>query len=249
MRHYQTEAILLAVRDWGNADRMVTLFSREYGKLSAVAYGSRHARSALAGSIQQFTHAEVALMGGKGLDSIQQCEVKRSFKELRENLMLMAYGSLLAEIAIELWPEREPAPAAFDILLATLELLSVRNPRIATQACAWQLLTLAGYRPEFRNCVVCGRTVIFPAVFNIQAGGLACRECATAADFECSLALQELMNILLELNFSLPPAFNVNSKVLAQAEKLLNQFLTYRLEKPLKSIAFIKMFSDPPKRG
>ena len=94
-QQYVTEALILSVRDMGEADRLAVVFSREHGKLSAAAYGARRPRSRLAGSVQSFSLVEVSLMPGRNLETIGQCEVKRSFRELREDITLMTYAAFL----------------------------------------------------------------------------------------------------------------------------------------------------------
>lgn len=243
MGQYKAEAILLAVREHDDASRMVTLFSREHGKFSAIAYGARRQRSALAGCIQPFTHADLALMSGRSVDSIKQCEIIRSFRELRENLASMAYASLLSELTAELWPEREAEPLVFDLLLAAFDLLGKRNPRITALAGAVQLLALAGFRPELDNCVVCNQPLALPAVFDAMGGGGACAACGQPHFPVFGPEAKVFVEKLLNLDWRNPGQFSVTGAVLTEAERLLADFLTYRLEKPLKSMAFIAAIS------
>lgn len=239
MGQYKTEAILLVVRDWDNADRMVTLFSREYGKIPAMAYGARRPKSLLAGSTQPFIHAELVMTAGKSIDSIKQCDIRRSFREIREDLVKMAYANFLAELVVELWPEREADQAAFDLLLAAFDLMGKRNPRLTALACALQLLPLAGFRPEFGQCVACGQPVAYPACFNAEAGGGVCAACAHPHFPECSAEVVAFVDRLQGLDWRDPGQFTVTGATLMQAEKLLADFITCRLDKPLKSMAFI----------
>jgi DNA repair protein RecO (recombination protein O) len=236
---YKCEAILLAVRDYDATSRMVTLFSREYGKLSAVAYGARRPRSELSGCTQAFVHVDLVLSSGKGSEAIKQCAIRRSFRELREDLDRMAYAALLAELVAELWPEREPEPAAFDLLLAAFSLLGSRNARITALAAALQLLALAGFRPECELCVVCGQPLVFPARFDAAAGGGACAGCAEPHLPAFGAEGRDFLVRLLGLDLAAPGSFSVTGAALMEVERLLGEFLTWRLDKPLKSLAFI----------
>ena len=175
---YPTEAILLAARDWSAADRMVTLFSREYGIITAMAYGVRKPKSKLSGGLQPFTHLNLLMANARGMDSVKQCEVETSFRELREDLTKLAYANFIAELTLGLWPERQTEAAAFEMLLAVFSLLVKRNPRIAALAGAWQLMALAGYQPEYEYCAQCGSTLNLPACFTFNAGGATCQACS-----------------------------------------------------------------------
>ena len=238
---YITEALILSVRDMGEADRIAMLFSRDLGKLPAAAYGARRTRSRLAGSVQGFAHVEVSLLPGRSLESIGQCEVKRSFSELREELTLMTYASFLAELVSELWPERSPEPSAFDVLLGSLSLLSQRNPRLVSLAGAWQLLALAGYHPEYERCVNCGQVLALPAFFDACAGGGVCQVCEHDGMQPLDDAVCGFVEHLLNVNWQNPQHFKVTGSSLLQAEKMLIEFIAHRIERPLKSVRFIQM--------
>ncbi len=239
MGAYNCEAILLAVRDYDATSRMVTLFSREHGKLSALAYGARRPRNELAGCVQPFAHVDLALATGRNIEALKQCAIRRSFRELREDLDKMAYATLLAELVAELWPEREPEPAAFDLLLAAFALLASRNVRVASLAAALQLLAMAGFRPEYEHCVICGQELLCPARFDAAAGGGVCAACAEPHMTPFGVEGRDFLARMLELDLANPGHFSVIGAVLMETERLLGEFLTWRLDKPLRSLAFI----------
>lgn len=239
MGQYKTEAILLAVRDYGDADRMVTLFSRDLGKITAAAYGARRPRSRLSGTVQPFVHADLELTAGRGLDAVKQCDIRQSFREIRGDLSAVAYANFLAELTGELCPEREAEPAVFELLLAGLGLLTVRNPRIVALAFAWQLLALAGFGPQCRRCVGCGAELAFPARFDVSAGGGICPACTGAELIEYNEEVAGFIERLLGLDWQDPGHFSVSGATLVKTEQLLAAFIAWRLDRPLKSLAFI----------
>lgn len=236
---YQTEAILLAARDWGVADRVVTLFSREYGIVTAMAYGARKPKSKLGGSLQPFTHLYLVMTVGKGMDVVKQCEVQTPFRELREDLTRLAYANFIAELTTGLWPQRQSEALAYDTLLATLRLLTTRNPRITALTGAWHLLVLAGFQPEYKYCVQCGNTLHFPVRFSFAAGGSTCTECSLPTEPIFEQADQKFLEQLFAIDLDSPGQFTVHAKTLANAERLLYGFVRHQLERPLKSLDFI----------
>lgn len=233
-----TQAVLLAVRDWGDADKIVTLFSPDYGKLRAVAYGARRLKSPLSGSIQTFAYVNVALLPGKNISTIKQCQVIDSFQFLREDLVLTAYGAFLTELTAELWPEHQLEPAVLTLLLPALKLLAVRNPRIVAMAAAWQLLSLAGFCPVFKECVQCGAAPFIPAGFNAGGGGIVCDNCCHGLP-TCTKEDIDFLSGLIQMDLVCPPHFTVSGAVLTHCEKFLLDFLAYHLDKKLNSLAFI----------
>ena len=240
MAQYQVEAILLAVRDWGEADKIVTLFSREQGKIMAFANGARRPKSPLAGGMQLFTHLEVSLASGKNWDAVKQCEIKCAFRQIQEDFNCMAYGAFIAELTAELCPERQPEPQVFDLLLTVFHILTQRNPRMVALAWAWQLLSMTGYYPELERCSVCGQELCFPAYFSFVSSGCICKHCEHDGLPEFNEKMSDLIKCLFNLDWHNPGCFTVNATILVQTEHLLMGYLMQCLDKPLKSMKFIK---------
>lgn len=243
MSQYKTEAILLRARDWQEADRIITLFTRDYGKVVAMAYGVRRAKNHFAGTLQQFMHLEVVLASGKNMESIKQCDIKNSFKEVRDNLDYMAYGALMLELVNELCPERQAEPLIFDLLLAGINQLSQHNPRLVALAVSWQLLALSGFCPEYEKCISCGDMLTGNAFFDAKAGGGVCPNCADTSLHGFSMAAREFLICLLALDLESPSPFKVSGLALKQVEAILLTYVKVCIDKPLKSISFINELS------
>lgn len=239
MALYETEAILLAVKDWGDADRMVTLFSSDYGKITAVAYGARMPRNRLSGPLQAFSQVMVTLSQGKQLDYIKQCHVQNSFKEIREDIVTMAYSLFVAEIVLELWPEREADIRVFELLSQVFQLISVRNQRIVALAAAWRLLSLAGYQPLHDYCISCDSKLSFPAYFSLEPCGALCQNCAGSDHMEYTEDMFNFICQLSQFDWLNPGHFTTTKRTLLLTERLVYDMLTYLTGKPLKSVSFI----------
>src|SRR5437588_6301396 len=97
-RVYQAEVVVLRRTSFGETDRILVLFSREKGKLSAIAKGARRSLSRLGGGTEPFTQSSVQLAVGQNLDVLTQCRVERSFPALRRDLEKMGYASYLIEM-------------------------------------------------------------------------------------------------------------------------------------------------------
>lgn len=244
MAQYQVEAILVATRDWGEADKMVTLFSREHGKIIAFANGARRSKSPLAGGMQLFTHLDVRLAAGRNYDSVKQCDIRTSFRQIQEDFSCMAYGTFIAELIAELCPEKQAEPQVFDLLLEVLKILPERNPRIVALAWAWQLLFIMGYYPDFTQCVVCGQALTLPGFFCCSNGGCVCSACNHGEFPEMNEKTISFINSLLHVNWRNPAAFTVNGAVLVQTERILIQYLMQCLDRPLQSMKFIKQVAE-----
>ncbi len=239
---YTTEALVLGVRNWGEADRIVTLFTKERGMVKAAAYGSRRPRSRMASVMQMFHHVEVQLLEGQRLDSVKQCSLLHRYRKLEEDYVAMAYGSFVAEILQEFLPEGAPDPVVFDLLLDIFPAFETRNPRIAALAAAWQILACSGFQLRLGSCVHCGREITENAYLSVQEGGTLCSDCVTS---DAKPLLPKGESFLLELlrmdwkNSSI----KVKREDLLFAEQVLLAYLWFVLGKPMKSLSFIRQMA------
>src|SRR5438477_9274575 len=119
-RVYKTQAIVLRQRKLGEADKIVTLFCANKGKVDAVAKGVRRTRSRLAGHLEPLTHGSYLVAQGRELDIITQAETVDGFPGLRGDLERVSRGLYCAELVDRMLPDRSEANPAFRLLLATL---------------------------------------------------------------------------------------------------------------------------------
>jgi len=184
MALYHVEAIILRSRDVGEADRLVTAYSLEEGKLAAIARGARRPGSRLAAAVQPFACARLLLWRGKHLDVVTQSQLRQSFPRLRSDLAGVAAASLLTELVDCFAQERDPAPSLFALLRGSLAALDEavgeagRSVEAVVYAFVLGLLALAGYAPRLSRCVHCGED---PGTggcsFDAGAGGVVCARC------------------------------------------------------------------------
>ena len=130
MPAYKTKAISLKTAPFAEADKMVTLFTREYGKIRVVAKSARRVPSRLGGRIEAFTYADLFIARGRSLDIISQCEVLESFQALRDNAETLKVGLYLLKLVNAGTAEGQHHPEMFDLLLKGLLTLKQKvDPR------------------------------------------------------------------------------------------------------------------------
>ncbi|HEV2440538.1 MAG TPA: DNA repair protein RecO [bacterium] len=159
---YKVEAVVLRHQPVGEADRILTLFTREYGKLRVSARGVRKTTSRLAGRVQPYTAGRFLLAKGRTLDVIAQAEIVHAFAGLGRDLLRSAYAAYVAELVDRFLPERDRHPDVFDAVLDALAVLDAAPEDEAEIYALWFSLHLAdslGYRPEIGRCVACGRAL------------------------------------------------------------------------------------------
>ncbi len=178
-RLYRTPALVLKRTDLGEADRILTLYTRDHGKLRAVAKGVRRTTSRSAGHLELFTHADVLLAVGRELDVVAQVDTVQAFRDVREDLDRTTQAYYLVELVDLLTEDRMENRAVFVALVESLAALEARQaPRLVLVAFQLRLLQALGYRPELTECVGC-RAPIQPGAnqFSARLGGTLCPAC------------------------------------------------------------------------
>jgi DNA repair protein RecO (recombination protein O) len=227
--------------DLGEADRIVTFFSRDVGKIRAVAKGVRRTTSRSAGHLEPFTLSDVLFAVGRELDVISQADTLEAFREIREDLELTTHAYYLAEVVDLLTEDRLENREVFDTLVEGLRSLrAAHNPRLVLIVFHLKLLDALGYKPELRECVSC-RATIEPQrnQFSALLGGVLCPACgpreATARDISTSsLKLLRFLQLTPGQN-----VVNVPAEVSREAEALLRDYAEHIVERRLRSPALI----------
>ena len=240
MASYQTAAVVLGSKNWGEADKMMTLFTYDRGLVEAAAFGCRRPRSPLAAGMQMFSSIEVQLSEGKRVDTVRQCTLKKHYKKLSEDLEVMAYGSFVAEFLREFLPPGQPEPQMFARLLYILDSFEVRNPRVTALIAVIQLLEFTGMQLHFEHCLHCGAPVDGEAYLSFNAGGVLCADCREPGAEPLPDSLRRFILELRDYDWENPPELRITGAQLMQAENLFLTYLQNLLGKPLKSLAFIQ---------
>lgn len=232
--------------DLGEKDRILTILSREAGKLGAVAKGSRGGTSKLSGATEPFTYSRMLLASGRSLDIISQCEIRESFPALRNDLQMLARAQYFCELTDRFMLDREPNAEVFDLLLSALYLLKrMRDqPDVITHAFELHLLAERGYTPELDICVRCGERVLdLKAGFSPALGGALCISHNTSAQdaFTVRPAALELMRTLLRAEPEELVMIKPDSSAMLDIDRCLRWYIRYRTEYDIKSALFLDM--------
>lgn len=251
MSLYKTEAVVLRHRDYGEADKILTLFGREEGKIQAIARGARRTRSRLAGASLQFTVARYLLYRGKSLDTVSQCEVSEPFAGLRSDLARMAYASYMAELLDELIKDRDPHPEAYDLFLAGLRQLEagVAHPDTVRHLFEFHLLDLAGFRPELDQCVSCNAPLEERVRLSPALGGLVCGGCAAPDAVPVGPGTVQTMRALANFDMRRAAVLRLPAPVRDELDRASRSYISHILERQLKSLPFLDLVRQGSEGG
>lgn len=243
MALYRTDAIVLGYRELGEADKILTLFSPEKGKIHAVARGVRRPRNPLLGGTQLFTYSSFLILEGRNLDNISQCEIKESFYKIRQNLETMAYGSYFAELLRVSTPMEDKNEELFRFFLKTMYLLQEwEDLEIFARIYELKLMAIQGFTPEIFRCVGCGKKVSDNIYFSTSMGGILCNNCSNMDRKAINITYGTLMALRKMLMGTYEDLVDLRVKgyVKEQLKNISKIFVSYHINQKLKTIQFIK---------
>jgi DNA repair protein RecO (recombination protein O) len=242
---YNTEAILIRVRDFDEADKIGVLLTPEEGKIQIVAKGARRPRNRYSGAMQLFTHVKASLFHGRSLQTLSQIEIVDSFRHLREDLVRMAYATYICELMDEMVKEKQRVDSTFLLLLTTLHLLneSEMDPEPILRAYELKLLSILGFRPSLSHCVGCDQEIgeAVQQRFSPALGGLLCQECHSEGEpvVRVGRGTIEVMKRLLEGDIRKAYILKLSGDLVREIEQVHTAYIAHRTERRIKSKEFL----------
>ena len=242
-RLYRTEAIVLRQRDYGEADRILTLLTPK-GKLSALAPGVRRPTSRKAGHLGLFCRTQLLLARGRNMDIVTQAESIEEFEGIRGDLLRYGYACYAGELVERFAQEEDDNGALLNLLTFGLRWFAEEQDLLLGM-CYFQLclLSYSGYQPQLFSCVVC-RSKIQPTTnfFSADLCGLLCGGCGPrdAQTKAVSVNAQKVLRYLQTHDASDVRALRISRGTKREIESLLHHYLEYVLERELKSVVFLR---------
>ena len=243
LRVYKSPAIVLRQRKLGETDKIITLYTAEYGKVDAVAKGVRRLKSRLAGNVEPLTHGSFLLARGRNLDIITQVQSIESFQPLHDDLGRLSHALYAAELLDRATEERSENFALYRLLLDTLRRLTERDDLERTlRYYEMAVLGQLGYRPELQRCVVCGAELAPGEVVRWAAnlGGVVCSNCKpqNTALSTLSPATLNALRVLQSEHFQDAIGLDLDQNT-AAVEHILREAIHYALDQDVRSAAFL----------
>jgi len=244
-RTVRADAVVVRRLDYGEADRLITLYTAQQGKVRAIAKGVRRITSRMAGHLDLLTYSTMLLVHGRNLEIITQCQTVEGFSGLRGDLWRTTYACYCAELVDRFTEDNQPNLGLFRLLVRALHDLSTlpqESLEAAVHAFELGLLSLVGYRPELRQCLGCREPILpRPNFFSAEAGGVFCPACGAGAARAGRISVDALK---LLRNLQTKPESVVGrvrqpADVLDEAKTVLDGYIHRLLERQPKAAGFI----------
>jgi DNA repair protein RecO (recombination protein O) len=244
-RTFRTEAIVMRRTDFGEADRLLTLFSREKGKIKAVAKGARKPQSRKTGHVELFTRATLFVAVGRDLGIITQAETVEAHAALRQDLVRATYAAYFVELLDRFVGEEDPHAGIYQLLsdaLVWLTEMEMTELPLAARYYELRLLSLTGFQPRRFHCVACNSPIQEQdQFFSAELGGLLCPDCyeADRNGKPITAVAVKVLRYLQSRSWDTVKVLRLKRPLHTELENLMHHTLTYILERNLKSVDFL----------
>jgi DNA repair protein RecO (recombination protein O) len=240
----RVESVVLRHSDWGEADRLLTIFSREQGKLRCVAKGARKLLSRKAGHLEPFTRVNLLLAKGSDLWIVTQAESIDAYLPIKEDLRRTGTAAYVVELLDRFTYEEGENHTLYHLLVDTLQRLTVEPDLfLAVRYYEIHLLSVMGFKPELFRCVKC-REEIKPEdqYFSVLLGGVLCPKDGVGAEGARPISVQALkfLRHLQRSTFGEAKKAAPPPPVRTEMENLLQYYITFLLERTLNSPGFLR---------
>lgn len=244
-RSYRVTAVVLRHADWGEADRLVTLFTREQGKVRAVAKGARRIRSRKAGHLEPFTQVSLQLARGRDLPIITQADTLEPYLPIRDDLLLTGYAAYVLELLDRFtYEETTESATPFRLLVETLGRIAFEpDPWLAVRSYEMRLLDTLGFRPQLFQCANCQREILPEDQFlSPLSGGVICPRCGLGLPglWPVSTEVLKYLRHFQRSSYTEARRANPPPAIRKELETLMQGYFTYLLERELNTPGFLK---------
>ncbi|MFY9488568.1 MAG: DNA repair protein RecO [Solirubrobacterales bacterium] len=230
-QNFKTEAIVLRKLRYGEADSILHLYTREQGRVGAIAKGVRRSRSRFGGRLEPFFRLELILHEGRGdLATITSAETLDGYAQLRTRAESLDAAAKVGDFVLRLLDGRERNDPAYNLITTMLGLLDA-DPRAAGRevglAFRAKMLLASGFSPELGSCVQCG-TAEGLVAFSPPAGGLVCVDCRETGDFDFSSEAYVFMSGAIGAPLAEAP--DASPEALRQTDRAITDTLAYHAQ-------------------
>ncbi len=235
--NYNTRGFILRQRDYRDSDKLLSIFTEQKGKITAVAKGIKKPKSSLRACTQPFCHAYLHLNQGRDMDLLTQGKLLDFYANSRSDLERSLYCIYLMELLDKSLLENIPLPGLYQALLQVLAAINEQglNP-LFIRYFEVRLLSSLGYKPVLSRCLSCEQKAGAGFHFSLSEGGLICPACQRDSQDAVHVNGETLglLRLLSEGSFQTLPRVKASPGGLKELENLLEKYLEYHLDRRFK---------------
>lgn len=240
------EGIVIKTIPYGESNTIITLYTKELGKIGVMARGAKKPKSRFTSITQLFTYGIFVFQRGRGLGTLQQGEALSSFRHIREDLVKTAYAAYLAELLDRYTSEEEMKPDLFGWLKQALEYINYGiDPEVITFLFEIKMMKTAGIVPELSRCVSC-HAAEANFSFSIREGGFLCERCAYKDPYRMNISkgAARLLNMFYHLDLGRLGNVSLKKETKRELRMLFDAYMEEYSGVFIKSKKFLKQLDD-----
>ncbi|RPF55601.1 DNA repair protein RecO [Aquisalibacillus elongatus] len=237
----KVQGIVVRSRDYGESNKIITLYTKEYGLISAVARGAKKSKSRMAAITQPFIYGSFLVQMNKGLGTLQQGDLLHSMRGIREDIIKTAYVSYITELLTKVVNEREPNSSVFDELYTSLERIeNGDDPLAITLMFELKMYYIGGFAPIVNHCVFGHRDRPI-AAFSISDGGVICDQCIHRSEdyFKLTPNAYKVLKLMSQTSIKRIRDISIKSDTLKLIREMLEHYYERYGGMPIKSKRFL----------
>ena len=252
-RVYRCEGLTLRKASIGEADLLVTILTREQGKVRAVAKGAKRSTSKLVGHLEPLNQLQLSMAHGRNLDYVNQAQSINNFAGLKSDLDALTKGLYVAELVDGFGSEASPNQPLYDLALETLRAIE-QHPDSQWPLIFFQvhLLGVSGLMPELYQCVECNQSLA-PGRhrFSPSVGGVLCLDCHPENAHTRPLTLRALkvLRLIHQGHMAEVLPLKLDTRLSEELKSLIGGAVSYWLEKEIRSKPFLDQLGSENRRG
>lgn len=241
----KSQAIILKKHDLRETSILATFFTKDFGKISGVIKGARGYLNRTYNSLELFSLSEIVFYKRRrgGLYTVSQCDLLNYFKNIRKDYNRLIYAIYFIDLLNAVTSFEDENQMLFELILKTLETLNQeKDPQAIKNIYEIKTLILSGFKPRVDSCIRCAHPILKKAKFSTRFGGLLCKDCFCEDGRSQDIYNGTLASMLHieKSNFNNVWRLNLTIKVKKQLGSILDDFITYHIDKNIKSKNFIK---------
>jgi len=244
MSYLNIKGIVVKEVNVGESDKIITLLTKQKGKITVSAKGARRPKSSFAAGTQFLSYSDFVLFSGKDMYSLNSCDIIETFYEIRNDMEKLTYAAHFVELVNDTVQENQPAAKVLQLFLNTLHMLAKtdKQPELLARIIELRLLTIDGYTPYIRGCAVCGKDDCESYSFSFSKCGLICKGCAVQDPFAMDISIGTIKALTYIIYSKIEDLFNfkVSQVILDELGRLMKRYLRDRLEKDYNKLDFLK---------
>ncbi len=246
---FKTTGIIIKQINYDEADKILTILTKDHGKIQALAKGARKTNNRFLASTQLFCYSNFIFYQGKSMNYINQAELRESFYNLRKNLKDFTYASYIIELINAATQEQQKEEKYFFLLIHTLKHMTYTKEidlDIITLAFQVKLMALSGYAPHLDDCVVCGNSIQYNMKISSELGGVICPQCFQQDSYAMGINkdAKEVLSFILHKPLSNLNQLVKKDSIIRQLNKIMYNYVSKYMERSFHTLNFLNIIDN-----